>query len=83
MRKLLIVSVCATLLAIGMVHFGGSSRDRGQERNVSLQRVLESGHIILDVDSVFPLMSFESDKGEIVGFDIDRIREVSNMLVLR
>ena len=45
--------------------------------------MLESGHIILDVDSVFPLMSFESDKGEIVGFDIDRIREVSNMLVLR
>ena len=28
MRKLLIVSVCATLLAIGMVYSGGSSRGR-------------------------------------------------------
>ena len=80
MRKLLIVSVCATLLSIGMVYFGGGLRDRSHERDVSLQRVLEAGHIVLGVDSAFPPMSFVSDNGEIVGFDIELMREVSDRL---
>ncbi len=80
MRKLLIVSVCATLLSIGMVYFGGGLRDRVHERDVSLQRVLEAGHIVLGVDSAFPPMSFVSDNGEIVGFDIELMREVSDRL---
>ncbi|MBR4195443.1 MAG: amino acid carrier protein [Synergistaceae bacterium] len=80
MRKLLIVSVCATLLSMGMVYFGGGLRDRVHERDVSLQRVLEAGHIVLGVDSAFPPMSFVSDNGEIVGFDIELMREVSDRL---
>ena len=80
MRKLLIVSLCATLLSIGMVYFGGGLRDRVHERDVSLQRVLEAGHIVLGVDSAFPPMSFVSDNGEIVGFDIELMREVSDRL---
>ena len=80
MRKLLIVSACAALLPIGMVYFGGDLRDRSHERDVSLQKVLEAGHIVLGVDSAFPPMSFVSDNGEIVGFDIELMREVSDRL---
>ncbi|MBR0167919.1 MAG: amino acid carrier protein [Synergistaceae bacterium] len=80
MQKLLIVSACATLLPIGMVYFGSDSRDKVHERDVSLRRVLEAGHIALGVDIAFPPMSFVNDKGEIVGFDIDLLREVSKRL---
>ncbi|MBQ7155205.1 MAG: transporter substrate-binding domain-containing protein, partial [Synergistaceae bacterium] len=80
MQKLLIVSVCAALLPIGMVCFGGCPQDRVQERDVSLRRVLEAGHIVLGVDSAFPPMSFVSDEGEVVGFDVDLLREVSSRM---
>ncbi|MBR0185147.1 MAG: transporter substrate-binding domain-containing protein, partial [Synergistaceae bacterium] len=80
MQKLLIVSVCAALLPIGMVYFGGCSRDRVHERDFSLKKVLEAGHIVLGVDTAFPPMSFVNYKGEVVGFDIDLLREVSKRL---
>ena len=72
--------MCARLLPIGMVYFGDGLRDISHERDVSLQRVLEAGHIVLGVDSAFPPMSFVSDNGEIVGFDIELMREVSDRL---
>ena len=80
LKELLIVSVCATLLPIGMIYFGGGPRNSIHERDVSLQKVLEAGHIVLGVDTAFPPISFVDDKGEIVGFDIDFIREVCNRL---
>ena len=46
-KGLLIVSLCAALLPIGMVYFGDGLRDREGERDFSLQKVLDSGHIIL------------------------------------
>jgi polar amino acid transport system substrate-binding protein len=42
----------------------------------SLDKVKEKGEFILGLDSSFPPMGFEDDKGEIIGYDIDLAKEV-------
>ncbi|MEI0608636.1 amino acid ABC transporter substrate-binding protein [Brachyspira pilosicoli] len=46
----------------------------------SLQKVKESGKLVLGLDDTLAPMGFRDDNGEIVGFDIDLAREVANRL---
>lgn len=80
LRELLIVSVCAALLSAAIIYLGGGPRNTPPKRDVSLQRVLDTGQLILGFDVGFPPMSFKDDKGEITGFDIDMVQEVCNRL---
>lgn len=80
LRGLLIVSVCAALLSAAIIYLGGGPRNTPPKRDVSLQRVLDAGQLILGFDVGFPPMSFIDDKGEITGFDIDMAQEVCNRL---
>lgn len=46
----------------------------------SLQKVKESGKLVLGLDDTFAPMGFRDDEGNIVGFDIDLAKEVANRL---
>ena len=79
-RELLIVSICAALIPIAMIYLGGAARDSVRERDVSLQKMIDSGRLVLGFDAGFPPMSFIDDKNEIAGFDIDMVQEVCDRL---
>ena len=51
-----------------------------QSGDNSLQKVLDKGEFILGLDDSFPPMGFRDENNEIVGFDIDLAREVTNRL---
>lgn len=46
----------------------------------SLQYILDKGELVLGLDDSFPPMGFRDDKNEIVGFDIDVAKAVSEKL---
>ena len=46
----------------------------------SLQKVKESGKLVLGLDDTFAPMGFRDEEGNIVGFDIDLAKEVANRL---
>lgn len=46
----------------------------------SLQKVKESGKLVLGLDDTFAPMGFRDKEGNIVGFDIDLAKEVANRL---
>ena len=46
----------------------------------SLQKIKESGKLVLGLDYTLAPMGFRDDNGDIVGFDIDLAREVANRL---
>ncbi|KLI20123.1 amino acid ABC transporter substrate-binding protein [Brachyspira hyodysenteriae] len=50
-----------------------------QEDN-SLQRVKDSGKLVLGLDDTFAPMGFRDENGEIVGFDIDLAHEVASRM---
>lgn len=80
LRNLLLVSVCAALLPIAIIIYGGDARNVIPAKDVSLQRMLDSGQLVFGYDDNFPPMSFTNDKGEVVGFDIDMSREICSRL---
>ena len=80
MRQVLLVSVCAALLPLAIIFAGNSSRDDFRTHDVSLQKVVDSGQLVLGVDDNFPPMSFTGDDGEMAGFDIDLMREICSRL---
>ena len=79
-KKLLLVSVCAAVVPLGLITFGGSSRNIARQYDVSLQTVMENGRLVLGVDDSFPPMSFIGADGELVGADIDIAREVCSRM---
>ncbi|SDP17303.1 amino acid carrier protein [Selenomonas ruminantium] len=80
LRKLLLVSVCAVLLPIAIITYGGGSQNVVHEKDVSLQKVLDSGRLVFGFDDNFPPMSYPDENGEMVGFDIDLGREICSRL---
>lgn len=80
LRQLLVVSACAALLPIAIVTFGGGPRDVVIQQDVSLQRVMEKGRLVIGFDADFPPMSFVDENKEFVGFDIDLGREICSRL---
>lgn len=79
-RNLLLVSVCAALLPLAIIIYGNDSHNVVQEKDASLQKVLDSGRLVFGFDNNFPPMSYTDDNGMVVGFDIDLAREICSRL---
>ena len=73
----IIAGIIATVLSAGMTACSGSGTDD------SLQKVLDSGELVLGMDYKYPPMGFENEDGEVVGFDIDVATEVCNRLGIK
>ena len=80
LRNLLLVSACAALLPIAIITYGGGSRNVVQEKDVSLQNVLDCGRLVFGFDDNFPPMSYTDEHGAVVGFDLDLGREICSRL---
>lgn len=74
-RKVVAVAACV-LLALCLL----TACSQKTEKDASLQKVLDSGELILGLDIAFPPMGFIDGSGEIVGFDIDVAQEVCDRL---
>ena len=66
-----------------MVPGCGKSQAEEESADDSLQKVLDSGQLIVGVDANFPPMSFTDDTGEIIGFDMDAAEECCARLGIR
>ena len=49
-------------------------------RDNSLEKVLESGQLVLGMDANFPPMGYTDENGDLVGFDVDMAEEVCKRL---
>lgn len=82
MKKSILKRVFTAITAGAMVFaFAGCSGDKKDSssttgEDVSLQKVLDSGKLVLGLDATFKPMGYTNDKDEIVGFDIDVAEEV-------
>lgn len=76
MKKYLISAV---LLIVSLTLFAGCAKEKSME-DLSMQKVLSKGKLVLGLDDAFPPMGFRDENNEIVGFDIDVAREVCKRL---
>ncbi|MCI7767842.1 MAG: amino acid ABC transporter substrate-binding protein [Oscillospiraceae bacterium] len=92
MKKLrIIAALAAVAMAMTFAGCGGASENTASEDTAapaesadgaeqaadeSLQKVLDSGRLILGLDATFEPMGYTNEKDEIVGFDIDVASEV-------
>ena len=68
-------------LVVALMAFATVPALAGSGADNSLQAILDKGQFVIGLDVGFPPMGFvDADSGEIVGFDIDLAREVSNRL---
>ncbi len=70
------------LIVVASLAFAGGASEstaEGGEDN-SLQYILDKGELVLGLDDSFPPMGFRGEDGEIVGFDIDLAKEVTDRL---
>ena len=74
-RKVIAVAACVLIVLCLFAACGQKA-----EKDTSLQKVLDSGELILGLDIAFPPMGFVDDSGQIVGFDIDVAQEVCDRL---
>ena len=70
----LFLSVLFLLTAMGCA---GRPANDGDD---SLNKIIESGELILGLDAGFPPMGYEDENGDLVGFDIDVAQEVCDRL---
>ena len=62
-----------TFLALCIAGCAGKNKDSD---DLSLQKVLDSGQLVLGLDENYPPMGYRDESGQIVGFDIDMAQEV-------
>lgn len=74
------IATLLLLCAAGLVFAGGRAESASSGGDDSLQYILDKGELVLGLDDSFPPMGFRSEEGEIVGFDIDLAREVTERL---
>ena len=67
-----------SILLISLVSCG--NRKEKQNKDKSLDKVMDSKKLVLGLDVEFPPMGYYDENGEIVGFDIDVAQEVCNRL---
>lgn len=83
LKKVLGLSVAAFMM-LTSVGCGSSSDDKessySAESDDSLQKVLDSGKLILGLDATFKPMGYTDENDEIVGFDIDVAEEVCSRM---
>lgn len=75
--KTIAIVACALAALCMLAACGTQNQKAGDD---SLQKVLDSGELILGLDTAFPPMGSIDESGEIVGFDIDVGQEVCNRL---
>ena len=71
---------CVLLAALFIFASFACGGESGTKKDDSLQKVLDSGFLVLGLDDGFPPMGFRDGSGEIVGFDIDVAQEVCDRL---
>lgn len=79
MKQSMFKRILTGFLAAGMLLCGvgcGSDGSSSTGEDESLQKVLDSGKLILGLDASFTPMGFTNENDEIVGFDIDVAEEV-------
>jgi polar amino acid transport system substrate-binding protein len=76
MKKLMLVGLIA-LCTMTMLFSAGVKETQGDQ---SLQKVLDDGKFVLGLDDSFPPMGYRNEDNEIVGFDIDLAREVTDRM---
>ena len=72
MKKIIITLI---LILAGVQSFAFSSKNEA-----TLKKIQKKGYIVVGLDNTFAPMGFVSDKGEIVGFDIDLAKEVAKRM---
>ena len=73
--SLVLLLVATMLFASGQAESGAAAGE-----DTSLDYILDKGELVLGLDDSFPPMGFRSEEGEIVGFDIDLAREVTERM---
>lgn len=70
------------LLIVASLAFAGGAGESAaaDAEDESLQYILDKGEFVLGLDDSFPPMGFRGEDGEIVGFDIDLAREVTERM---
>ena len=71
------------LILFSMIIFAIScskTETQNTQADNSLQKVKESGKLVLGLDDTFAPMGFRDEAGNVVGFDIDLAQEVANRL---
>lgn len=77
LRRKILAALLISLMVFCVAGCGGSRKSGGDQ---SLQKVLDSGQLILGLDENYPPMGYRDESGQIVGFDIDLAQEVCNRL---
>lgn len=68
------------LLIVASLAFAGGAGESVTSEDESLQYILDKGELVLGLDDSFPPMGFRGENGDIVGFDIDLAREVTDRM---
>lgn len=80
--KKLLIGIAAAALALAAA--GCEAREKTTDTaDVSLQKVLDAGQLVIGLDGGFPPMGFVDGSGEIAGFDVDVAQEVCNRLGIK
>lgn len=72
MKKIQKTGIICTAFIVCLLVISGCNKE---SRDASLQKILDSGELVLGLDSNFPPMGFVDENGEITGFDIDLAEE--------
>lgn len=70
------------MVMVSTMAFAGGASEAGAENagDNSLQYILDKGELVLGLDDSFPPMGFRGEDGDIVGFDIDLAKEVTDRM---
>jgi polar amino acid transport system substrate-binding protein len=74
------ITLIVLLLGASFAFAAGTAESDSAEGDQSLQYILNKGELVLGLDDSFPPMGFRSEDGDIVGFDIDLAKEVTNRM---
>ncbi|MCL2139161.1 MAG: amino acid ABC transporter substrate-binding protein [Treponema sp.] len=87
-----IVFLCVSVLLIGGLILSCSKKEEQKaeeddaslsipvSQDMSLQNILDKGSFVMGLDDSFPPMGYRNEQNEIVGYDVDLAREVTQRL---
>ena len=81
MKKSIVALLAILLLTTTL--FGAGTKEQASGVDSSLQKIMDKGQLIVGLDDTFPPMGFRDEQGNIVGFDVDLAREVTNRLGIK
>jgi len=67
------------VVLFSLLFFSACTKENDVE-DMSLKNVLESGTLVIGTDATYPPMEYLDENNEIIGFDIDFIKEISSSL---